>query len=422
MRILLCTGDGGGNVPPTVAVARELLRRGHTVRLLAGPYYPGAPRSKPMETQFSAVGCEVVSPEAGSWAKDAGAFPDLNAIPERLMMSRTMALWMPVAVPWATHTRDQIESFRPDVVLTDVIMPGAGIAAEAGGIPRIVLLTFIANHRLLPGLPVPGRGAPPGDDDLSKQREFVDLACQVSLPHLNGARRSVGLAADDDPWAWEDRADRVIVLSSRAFDYPATAYPPNLVYAGSVRPTLPDDVWISPWEQSDRRPLVVVSGTTTGLSGLWFSVFQASANAVVELGMRAVLTIGPLDPQTLPQNEALMYGTFIPHSSLLPNAVAMVTQCGHGATIAALRHGLPMVCAPVFADQPDIAARVSHHGAGIALTTRSSATEFRDAIEAVVKEPSFREAARALQAKLANEDGVATAADLVEEVVGKASL
>ena len=64
MRILLCTGDGGGNVPPTVAVARELLRRGHTVRLLAGPYYPGAPRSKPMETQFSAVGCEVVSPEA----------------------------------------------------------------------------------------------------------------------------------------------------------------------------------------------------------------------------------------------------------------------------------------------------------------------------------------------------------------------
>jgi len=188
------------------------------------------------------------------------------------------------------------------------------------------------------------------------------------------------------------------------------------VYAGSVRPTLPDDVWISPWEQSDVRPLVAVSGTTTGLSGLWFSVFQASANAVVELGMRAVVTIGPLDPQTLPQNEALMYGSFIPHSSLLPNAVAMVTQCGHGATIAALRHGLPMVCAPVFADQPDIAARVSHHGVGIALTTRSGATEFRDAIQAVVTQPRYREAARALRDKLADEDGVTIAADEIEAV------
>jgi UDP:flavonoid glycosyltransferase YjiC (YdhE family) len=422
MRILLCTGDGGGNVPPTVAIAGELVRRGHTLRLLAGPYYPGAPRSEAMESQFSTAGCEVVSPEAASWAKDAGAIPDLNAIPERLMMNRTMALWMPVARPWASQASQQIESFRPDAVLTDVIMPGAGMAAEAAGIRRVVLSTTVPVHRLLPGLPVPGRGAAPGDDDPAKQREFVELACQVSLPHLNAARQSVGLAADDDPWAWEDRADRVIILSSRAFDYPATAYPPNLVYAGSVRPTPSDDVWISPWEQSDGRPLVVVSGTTTGLSGLWFSVFQASANAVVELGMRGVLTIGPLDPQTLPQNEALMYGSFIPHSSLLPHAVAMVTQCGHGATIAALRHGLPMVCAPVFADQPDIAARVSHHGAGIALTTRSSATEFRDAIEAVVKEPSFREAARALQAKLANEDGVVTTADLVEEVVGKASV
>ena len=39
MRVLLCTGDGGGNVPPTVAIASELVRRGNTVRLVAGSYY-----------------------------------------------------------------------------------------------------------------------------------------------------------------------------------------------------------------------------------------------------------------------------------------------------------------------------------------------------------------------------------------------
>ncbi len=386
------------------------------MRVLAGPYYPGAPHSDSLEAAFSAAGCEVVSPAAEAWAKDVGGIPDLNTIPEHLMLVRTMALCAPVSVPWATETLQQIESFRPAVVLTDLITPGAGIAAEAAGIPRVVLLTSVPVHRLLPGLPVPGRGAPPGQDDSLRQQEFIRVSCDVALPSLNAARTRMGLDADDDPWAWEDRADRVVVLSSPAFDFPAAAYPPNLVYAGTVRPPAHGDGWDPPWGLADERPMVVVSGTTTGLSGLWFAVFQASANALIELDMRGLLTIGPLDPQSLPQNEALAYRGFVPHSLVLPKASAMVTQCGHGATIAALRHGLPMVCVPVFADQPDIAARVEYHGAGVRLTTWSSVNEFREAITAVVKESGHREAAGALRAELADEDGAGEAADQIEAV------
>jgi UDP:flavonoid glycosyltransferase YjiC (YdhE family) len=46
MRLLLCTGDGGGNIPPFASLAGELVGRGHTVRVLAGPYYPGGPESE----------------------------------------------------------------------------------------------------------------------------------------------------------------------------------------------------------------------------------------------------------------------------------------------------------------------------------------------------------------------------------------
>ena len=421
MRILLCTGDGGGNVPPIVAIASELVRRGHSVQVLAGPYYPGGPRSDSMESAFTAAGCDVVSPAAEAWARDVGALPDINAIPEKLMMVRTIALWTPVSVPWATQTRQQIESFRPEVVITDLITPGAGIAAEAAGVPRVVLLTTVPVHRLLPGLPVPGAGALPGEDDPTQRDEFTRTSCEVALPSINAARECMGLDADDNPWAWEDRADRVIVLSSPAFDYPAEAYPPNLVYAGSVRPPEQHDRWEAPWAIEDERPLVVVSGTTTGLSGLWFAVFQAAANALIELDMRGLLTIGPLDPQIFPQNEALAYSRFVPHSAVLPKAAALVTQCGHGAVIAALRHGLPMVCAPVFADQPDIAARVEYHGAGVRLTTQSSASQFEEAIASVVNEPSYREAAGALAAQLANEDGVREAAAQIEAVAGRSA-
>jgi aromatic-L-amino-acid decarboxylase len=36
-RILVVTWDGGGNVPPMLGVASELLRRGHQVRVLGNP-------------------------------------------------------------------------------------------------------------------------------------------------------------------------------------------------------------------------------------------------------------------------------------------------------------------------------------------------------------------------------------------------
>ena len=167
-----------------------------------------------------------------------------------------------------------------------------------------------------------------------------------------------------------------------------------------------------------RRPkaLVVVSTTTTGLAGLWFAVFQAAAKALVELGMRGLMTVGPLNPNTLPQDESLEYRSFVPHSAVLPLAAAMVSQCGHGTAIAALRHGVPLVCVPVFADQYDIAARIVHHGAGIGLSTK----KIRAAIEAVVNDKKYREAARVLAEKLASDDGATRAADEIESAAGRA--
>jgi MGT family glycosyltransferase len=323
----------------------------------------------------------------------------------------------PLSVPWAVETTNQIEVFNPDVVLLDLVTPGAGIASEAAGVPYVEMQTSVPVHRLLPGLPVPGRGAPPGEDEPVRKEEFIRIANEVMLPQLNAARARFGLPPDTDPWAWEDRADRFLIPSSPAFDFPADSYPPNYVFTGTLRPVESGAEWDNPWNSSDDRPLIVASSTTTGMAGLWFAVFKATANAVVNLGMRGLLTHGPLfDPQPLPQAESLAYRRFVPHSAVLPTASAMVSQCGHGATIAALRYGVPMVCVPVFADQFDVAARVVHHGVGVRLTTLSSEEEFRNAIEEVVRNPSYREAAQQMAEKLGQEDGAKRAADEIEAV------
>jgi UDP:flavonoid glycosyltransferase YjiC (YdhE family) len=277
-----------------------------------------------------------------------------------------------------------------------------------------MLQTSVPVHRLFPGLPVPGRGAALREDEPARQDEFLKIANNMALPWLNAARTHFALGPDPDPWAWEDRAARVLILSSKAFDFQAREYPANYVYTGTLRPPQSTDGWNSPWDNADKRPLVVVSTTTTGLAAMWFGVFQASANALVALEMRGLFTVGPLDPNALPHDERLAYRPFVPHSAVLPGASALVSQCGHGATMAALRHGVPMVCVPVFADQHDVAARVVHHGAGIRLSTLSTEPEFRDAIEAVINDTRYRHAAQGLAAKLAAEDGAQRAADEIE--------
>src|SRR5207244_5774742 len=89
MRILLCTADGGGNVPALASIVGELVRRGHTVRVLAGPYFPGAPRSESLEASFSAAGCEVVNREAEAWLAGGGRMPDFRAIHAHLQVRRS---------------------------------------------------------------------------------------------------------------------------------------------------------------------------------------------------------------------------------------------------------------------------------------------------------------------------------------------
>jgi UDP:flavonoid glycosyltransferase YjiC (YdhE family) len=73
--------------------------------------------------------------------------------------------------------------------------------------------------------------------------------------------------------------------------------------------------------------------------------------------------------------------------------------------MAALRHGLPLVCLPMGRDQGDVAARVVSSGAGVRLSARSRANKIAAAIEQVLGDPSFTGAARRLAAAIAEDEG-----------------
>ncbi len=88
--------------------------------------------------------------------------------------------------------------------------------------------------------------------------------------------------------------------------------------------------------------------------------YESSANAAMQLGIRAVLLIGA-DPRNRPQTtlpESICVAEYAPYSALFNRAALVVHQGGVGTTAQCLRAGKPMLIMPFSHDQPDNGRRM----------------------------------------------------------------
>ncbi|HEX8935250.1 MAG TPA: nucleotide disphospho-sugar-binding domain-containing protein, partial [Pseudonocardiaceae bacterium] len=101
-----------------------------------------------------------------------------------------------------------------------------------------------------------------------------------------------------------------------------------------------------------------------------------------------------------------------------PHLDAVVSHAGHNTVCEALAYGVPLVLAPIRDDQPVIARQVTDAGAGVRVRFgRVGTTELQEAITTVLDDPSYRGAARRVQASFAAAGGAATAADHLEKLL-----
>jgi MGT family glycosyltransferase len=233
---------------------------------------------------------------------------------------------------------------------------------------------------------------------------------------FNATRRALGLVPLAHPFEQITRLARHLVLTSAAFDFPATSLPKNVVYTG---PELDDpawvDQWTSPWPVNDLRPLVVVGFSTTFQNQ--GRLLGRIIEALRPLNIRAVVTAGPvLDMADLPAAPNVYVCRSAPHSQLLPEAAAVVTHAGHGTVIRSLAAGTPLLCLPMGRDQNDNAARVVARGAGLRLSPRSSLKSIRNAVLEILESPRYREKARELRKLIEKDVRNSSAVQILEEV------
>jgi UDP:flavonoid glycosyltransferase YjiC (YdhE family) len=136
------------------------------------------------------------------------------------------------------------------------------------------------------------------------------------------------------------------------------------------------------------------------------------------MNIRALATLGPsLNKADFVAADNVVLETFVRHSAVLPHAAALVSQCGLGTLSKALRQGVPLLCMPLIADQPNNAARIVVRGAGLLLRPDASSDAIRAALERLISEPSFRDAARRLGHPMVGNKAEARAADELEAIV-----
>jgi calicheamicin 3'-O-methyl-rhamnosyltransferase len=88
---------------------------------------------------------------------------------------------------------------------------------------------------------------------------------------------------------------------------------------------------------------------------------------------------------------------YLSQSLILPAADVVVTHCGSGSLLGAMRHGLPVLAVPQGADQFENARQVADTGAGLALfPPELSAGALRSSASSLLGERRYRDAAEAI--------------------------
>lgn len=388
------TFEFGGHVTPALWVARRLADRGRRVLVVSDE------ATRP-EAEGFGLPFQPWTTAPNRLDKDPAHEPlrDWEAQePADLVAMICAAVMTGPAAAYASDTAAVLDAHPGACLVSQELLLGCMAGAQARG-RRLALLT--ANIWPLPtlaGVPPFGPGLEPPVDEqgvwfqgLIRQaaRDIYDL----HLDPLNAGREAVGLPRLAKTLDQLDAAELILISTAAAFDFAPNPLPAPFRYAGpQARVPSWSAEWESPWPADDPRPLVLVSFST---------LYQAQEDAIRRvivalsaLPVRGLVTLGPqLDPGDFVSSDAVRVVRSASHDALMPEVAAMVTHAGHGSAIRPILHGVPLLCLPMGRDQPDNAARIAARGAGLRLPPDAEPAAIAAAVQRLLTEPDFRDAA-----------------------------
>nr|WP_128617824.1 glycosyltransferase [Mycobacterium lepraemurium] len=289
-----------------------------------------------------------------------------------------------------------LRDLAPDLVVSDVITAGGGMAAELLGIPWIEL----SPHPLyLPskGLPPIGSGLAPGTGLRGRLRDATMRALtarswRAGLRQRAAARAEIGLPARDPGPL------RRLIATLPALEVPRPDWPDEGVLVGPLHFEPTDRVLDIP---AGSGPVVVVAPSTalTGARGLAEVALSClTPGETLPAGARLVVSRLAGPELAAPPWAVVGLGS---QAELLRHADVVVCGGGHGMVAKTLLAGVPLVAVPGGGDQWEIANRVVRQGSA-RLIRLLSADALVAAVNEVLSSPGCRAAAQRAAAGIAD--------------------
>ncbi len=402
-RFLFATWDGGGTVPPSLGLVAALIAAGHDVVVLG---------DDTMEQEVLATGATFTpwrhAPQARARDTARALVRDWE-VKNPLKQVRQVGdlLFFGPADLHAADVNDAIEGCAPDALIVDALLTGAAAAGEHAGLPTAAVAPNV-NLLRTPGVPPMGFGLRPRGGRLGALRDAALHTLNDKLMGtgtLNDTRRRLGLQPVGSLEKSIRRADRVIFLTSAAFDFPPTRPDPQVVYGGIPIPpnelggTTGAAAWQPPWPADD-RPKILLSLSTTYMRQE--DLLRRLVDALAGIDVHAVVTVGPgMRGRPLPPPAPnVTLAEYVPHGAVLGHVDLVVTHGGHGTVVRSRAAGVPVLVVPISRDQPDNAARVVYHGVGAKMSPRSSVVAFRREIERLLRDATVRQRTQAMADRL----------------------
>lgn len=366
----LVTVDGGGNVPPTLAIAARLIERGHDVHVLG--------HERQRDVAVAAGHAFTPLESLGFWNPGVR-----RSVPAAIGQAVRLAADRELEREVGVH----LGRIGAEAALVDCLMASSVRGATAAGVPAAVFF-----HTFL------------GFWERSYARGPVGL-----LARLSGA---------EPRRLWDGAAARLVATD-------ASLDPGRTERTGATT-----TAWIGALEHgvpaepdTARAPLIMVSLSTTWFPGQT-DAYRRIIAALGALPVRAIVTLGGLEPDeplVAPANVEVR--DIASHDELLPHVSLVIGHGGHSTTFRALAHGVPVLAMPMhpMLDQPMVADALVRAGVGLRLPRTAGSDRIAEAVTSLLADDGVRGRAAELGTRLRTSDAAAAASDRLEELAERRS-
>ena len=400
----------GGDIDPMVALATELVQRGHRVSFLSNDYF--API-------IQAAGCEFVS------VGTVEQYHQGNSVTawERDNQSDNFQYYHAPAFEPAFRFVQACSAEKNCVVLVLGEQNGAAIAAEKYYLPFIKLI--LSPNAIFSAY------SPPAPMSWVLPKKLPKFILRFLLRRNQKVRHNRFMTADYtvdylkvrkrlDCWPKYQKKSKAIMhiaFFPEWFGMPAKDWPTNLALVGFPLQNRASGNARNECDQvieSLGNPLVFTTGT--GVKDAQ-TLFREGRKICEQLQLPGLFVGGAQGAELLQGSELCVHIQYVDFEYLLPKSLAIIHHGGIGTTAQAIKAGIPQLIRPLKFDQPDNADRVYRLGLGTyVLPEKFSAEVVTSMVRNMLQRTKQSKALKKFSADVRNSDAIITACDLIEEI------